>query len=119
MLLPRDRRPRISRLLKSRCQSLFAVLIEAQRWARDEAAKNKTARANKAETDSQLEEAQESLQKASTKLQLIQRQHQEQCEELIDEKSGLLVGLEDEQTVSAELRHALKSKEVVRPPSTA
>jgi len=30
---------------------------------------------------------------------------------LIDEKSGLLVGLGDEQTVSAELRHALKSKE--------
>ncbi len=66
---------------------------------------------NKAETDSLLAEAQESLQKATTKLQSIQRQHQEQCEELIDEKSGLLVGLDDEQTVTAELRHALKSKE--------
>jgi hypothetical protein len=103
----------ISRLLESRCrcQSLFAGLIEAQRWARDEAVKRKTARANKAETDSLLAEAQESLQKATTKLQSIQRQHQEQCEELIDEKSGLLVGLKDEQTVSTELRHALKSKE--------
>ena len=101
----------ISRLLESRCQSLFEGLIEAQRWARDEAAKKKAARANKAETDSLLAEAQESLQKASTKLQSIQRQHQEQCEELIEEKSGLLVGLEDEQTMSAELCHALKSKE--------
>ena len=51
------------------------------------------------------------MQKATAKLQSIQRQHQEQCEELIEEKSGLLVGLEDEQTVTAKLRHELKSKE--------
>ena len=58
----------------------------------DEAAKKKTTRANKAETDSLLAQAQESfLQKATAKLQSIQRQHQEQCEELIEEKSGLLV----------------------------
>jgi chromosome segregation ATPase len=101
----------ISRLLESRCQSLFAGLIEAQRWARDEVAKEKTAWANKAETDSLLAEAQESLQKATAKLLSIQRQHQEQCEELIEEKSALLVGLEDEQTETAELHHEQKSKE--------
>ena len=102
----------ISRLLESRCQSLFEGLIEAQRWARDEAAKKKTARANKAETDSLLAQAQESLKKATAKLQSIRCQHQEQCKELIEEKSGLLMGLEDEQTVTAELRHEQKSKEV-------
>ena len=58
----------ICRLLESRCQSLFTGLIEAQRWARDEAAKKKAARAAKAETDSLLAEAQESLQKATAKL---------------------------------------------------
>ena len=83
----------ISRLLESRCQSLFAGLIEAQRWARDEAAKKKATRAAK----------------ATAKLESIQRQHQEQCEELMEKKSGLLVGLEDEQTVTAELRHERKS----------
>ena len=106
----------ISRLLESRCQSLFEGLIEAQRWARDEAAKKKAARAAKAETDSLLAEAQASLQKATAKLGAIQRQHKEQCEELMDEKSGLLVGLEDEQTLTAELRHEQKAG---RPPSPA
>jgi chromosome segregation ATPase len=101
----------ISRLLESRCQSLFEGLIEAQRWARDEAANKKAARAAKAEMDSLLAEAQESLQKAIAKLESIKRQHQEQCEELKEEKSGLLVGLKDEQTVSTELRHERKGKE--------
>ena len=101
----------ISRLLESRCQSLFDGLIEAQRLAREEAAKKKAARAAKAEMDSLLAEAQASLQKATAKLGAIQRQHKEQCEELMDEKSGLLVGLEDEQTVTAELRHEQKNKE--------
>ena len=65
----------------------------------------------KTETDSLLAEAQESLQKATAKLQSIQRQHKEQCEELLEEKSGLLVGLEDGKTVTAELHHERKSKE--------
>ena len=52
----------------SRCQSLFEGLIEAQRWALDKAAKKKAARAAKAETDSLVAEAQESLQRATAKL---------------------------------------------------
>ena len=60
----------ISRLLESRCQSLFAGLIEAQRWAQDEAAKKMVGPA-KTETDSLLAEAQETLQKATAKLQSI------------------------------------------------
>jgi hypothetical protein len=47
----------ISRLLESRCQSLFEGIIEAQQWARDEAAKKKAARASEAETNSLLAEA--------------------------------------------------------------
>ena len=62
----------------------------------DELAKKKATRAAKAETDSLLAEAQASSQKATAKLGSIQRQHKEQCEELMEEKSGLLVGLEDE-----------------------
>ena len=82
----------------------------------DELAKKKAARAAKAETDSLLAEAQASLQKATAKLGSIQRQHKEQCEELMDEKSGLLVGLEDEQTVIAELRHEKKQGGRHHPP---
>ena len=59
----------------------------------ERSSKEEDIRANKAETDSLLAQAQESMQKATAKLQSIQRQHQKQCEELIEEKSGLLVGL--------------------------
>jgi hypothetical protein len=61
-----------------------------------------------------LAEAQESLQKATAKLKSIKCQHQKQCQELIEDKGALLVGLEDEQTLSSKLRLTIEVQTLTR-----
>ena len=79
----------VSRLLEARCQGLFTGLIDAQRCARDEAAKKKKARKEKEEMKTEVEQQQESQ----------------------EEKTALKVMFDDEQVMAAGLRHDLKRAE--------